>query len=143
MFELCLEEKKEDLLFEEAKSFLEVVKKEDELVRFMKHPKIVKEEKMKTGKNILIRVTDEHRKYIMKRLWLIPAVFMTVVCGGCKENLPPASPEKEKVLETPLQCRKCRKTYLLKECKRINQVLFNCPNCNQVINAAKSKVNKK
>ena len=52
LFELCLEEKKEDLLFEEAKSFLEVIKKEDELVRFMKHPKIVKEEKMKTGKNI-------------------------------------------------------------------------------------------
>ena len=56
LFELCLEEKKEDLLFEEAKSFLEVVKKEDELVRFMKHPKIVKEEKMKTGKNIF----DKH-----------------------------------------------------------------------------------
>ena len=52
LFELSLEEKKEDLLFEEAKTFLEVIKKDDELVRFMKHPKIVKEEKMKTGKNI-------------------------------------------------------------------------------------------
>lgn len=52
MFELSLEEKKEDLLFEEAKTFLEVIKKDDELVKFMKHPKIVKEEKMKTGKNI-------------------------------------------------------------------------------------------
>ena len=56
LFELSLEEKKEDLLFEEAKTFLEVIKKDDELVRFMKHPKIVKEEKMKTGKNIF----DEH-----------------------------------------------------------------------------------
>ena len=52
LFELALEEKKEDLLFEEAKTFLEVIKKDDELVRFMKHPKIVKEEKIKTGKNI-------------------------------------------------------------------------------------------
>ena len=52
LFELSLEEKKEDILFEEAKTFLEVIKKDDELVRFMKHPKIVKEEKMKTGKNI-------------------------------------------------------------------------------------------
>ena len=52
LFELSLEEKKEDLLFEEAKTFLEVIKKDDELVRFMKHPKIVKEEKIKTGKNI-------------------------------------------------------------------------------------------
>ena len=56
LFELSLEEKKEDLLFEEAKTFLEVIKKDDELVRFMKHPKIVKEEKIKTGKNIF----DEH-----------------------------------------------------------------------------------
>ena len=52
MFELSLEEKKVDLLFEEAKVFLEVIQKDDELIRFMKHPKIVKEEKMKTGKNI-------------------------------------------------------------------------------------------
>ena len=52
MFELALEEKKVDLLFDEAKVFLEVIQKDDELIRFMKHPKIVKEEKMKTGKNI-------------------------------------------------------------------------------------------
>ena len=52
LFELSLEEKKEDILFEEAKIFLEVIKKDDELVKFMKHPKIVKEEKIKTGKNI-------------------------------------------------------------------------------------------
>ena len=56
LFELSLEEKKEDLLFEEAKTFLEVIKNDDELVRFMKHPKIVKEEKMKTGKDIF----DKH-----------------------------------------------------------------------------------
>ncbi|MBQ8857282.1 MAG: ATP synthase F1 subunit delta [Lachnospiraceae bacterium] len=52
LFELALEEKKVDLLFDEAKVFLEVIQKDDELIRFMKHPKIVKEEKMKTGKNI-------------------------------------------------------------------------------------------
>ena len=52
LFELSLEEKKEDILFEEAKAFLEVIRNDDELVRFMKHPKIVKEEKIKTGKNI-------------------------------------------------------------------------------------------
>ncbi len=52
LFELSLEEKKVDLLFDEAKAFLEVIQKDDELIRFMKHPKIVKEEKMKTGKSI-------------------------------------------------------------------------------------------
>ena len=56
LFELSLEEKKEDLLFDEAKTFLEVIKKDDELVKFMKHPKIVKEDKIKTGKNIF----DKH-----------------------------------------------------------------------------------
>ena len=52
LFELGLEEKKEDILFEEAKVFLEVIRKDDELVKFMKHPKIVKEEKLKTGQAI-------------------------------------------------------------------------------------------
>ena len=52
LFELALEEKKVDLLFDEAKVFLEVIQKDDELIRFMKHPKIVKEEKLKTGKAI-------------------------------------------------------------------------------------------
>lgn len=52
LFELALEEKKEDSLLEEAKVFLEVIKKDDELIKFMKHPKIVKEDKMKTGKEI-------------------------------------------------------------------------------------------
>ena len=56
LFELSLEEKKEDLLFEEAKTFLEVIQNDDELVKFMKHPKIVKEDKIKTGKNIF----DDH-----------------------------------------------------------------------------------
>ena len=52
LFELALENGTEDVLFDEAKTFLEVIRKDDELVKFMKHPKIVKEEKMKTGKNI-------------------------------------------------------------------------------------------
>lgn len=52
LFEVALEEKKIDLLFEEAKAFLEVIRKDDELIRFMKHPKIVKEDKLKTGKAI-------------------------------------------------------------------------------------------
>lgn len=52
LFELALEEKKEDSLLEEAKVFLEVVQKDSEIIKFMKHPKIVKEEKIKTGKEI-------------------------------------------------------------------------------------------
>lgn len=52
LFELGLEEQKLDLFFEEAKTFLEVIQKDDELIRFMKHPKIVKDEKMETGKKI-------------------------------------------------------------------------------------------
>ena len=52
MFELSVEENKVDVFFGEAKMFLEVIRKEDELVKFMKHPKIVKEEKLKTGKEI-------------------------------------------------------------------------------------------
>lgn len=49
MFELALEEKKEDLFLKEANVFLKVLREEDELVKFMKHPKIVKEEKLKAG----------------------------------------------------------------------------------------------
>ena len=52
LFELALEEKKEDSLMQEAKVFLEVIGNDDELIKFMKHPKIVKEEKLKTGKEI-------------------------------------------------------------------------------------------
>lgn len=59
LFELALEEKKEELLFSEAKTFLEVIRKEDELVRFMKHPKIVKEEKLETGKKIFEQTFSE------------------------------------------------------------------------------------
>lgn len=56
LFSLALEEGKENLLFEEAKTFLEILQKEDELISFMKHPKIVKEEKIKVGKKIF----DDH-----------------------------------------------------------------------------------
>lgn len=59
LFELALEEKKEELLFSEAKTFLEVISKDDELVRFMKHPKIVKEEKLETGKKIFEQTFSE------------------------------------------------------------------------------------
>jgi len=52
LFELSVENGTEDVLFEEAKTFLEVIREDDELVKFMKHPKIVKEDKIKTGKNI-------------------------------------------------------------------------------------------
>ncbi len=55
LFELALEENMEDALLEEAKVFLEVIEKDDELIRFMKHPKIVKEEKIETGKKIFDR----------------------------------------------------------------------------------------
>lgn len=50
LFELAIEEKKEDLFLSEAEAFLDVLRGDDELVRFMKHPKIVKEEKLKAGK---------------------------------------------------------------------------------------------
>lgn len=50
LFELAVEEKKEDLFLEEADVFLEVIRTDGELVKFMKHPKIVKEEKIKAGK---------------------------------------------------------------------------------------------
>lgn len=59
LFELALEEKKEELLFSEAKTFLEVIRKDDELVKFMKHPKIVKEEKLETGKKIFDQTFSE------------------------------------------------------------------------------------
>ncbi len=52
LFEIAVEEKKEDSLMQEANVFLEVIHKDDELIKFMKHPKIVKEEKLKTGKEI-------------------------------------------------------------------------------------------
>lgn len=52
LFELGLEENKIDLLFEEAKVFLEVIRNDDELMKFMKHPKIVKDKKIETGKCI-------------------------------------------------------------------------------------------
>ena len=52
LFELALEEEKAEVLFEEAKVFLEVIRGDDTLLRFMEHPKIVKDEKLKTGKKI-------------------------------------------------------------------------------------------
>lgn len=52
LFDLALEEQKETLFFEEAKAFLEVIRENEELVKFMKHPQIVKEEKLKTGQKI-------------------------------------------------------------------------------------------
>ncbi len=52
LFELALEEKKEDLLLEEAQALLQVIEADDELARFMKHPNIVKEKKLETGKII-------------------------------------------------------------------------------------------
>ena len=77
----------------------------------------------------------------MKNLLIYFLIAVTVVAGsGCKENLPPATPEKSAVLEMQLKCRKCRKVSKLKECKRINQVLFNCPYCQWVINAEKEKL---
>ncbi len=52
MFDIALEEKKEELLFSEAQTLMEIIAQDDELVRFMKHPKIVKEKKLETGKVI-------------------------------------------------------------------------------------------
>ncbi len=79
----------------------------------------------------------------MKKSLIYFLTAAAVAAGsGCKENLPPATTEKSAVLEIELKCRKCYKVSKLKECKRINQVLFNCPHCQQVINAEKSRVKK-
>ena len=68
MFELALENGTEDVLFDEAKTFLEVIRKDDELVKFMKHPKIVKEEKVKQERLSITEINElladlEHQMY--------------------------------------------------------------------------------
>ena len=77
----------------------------------------------------------------MKNLLIYFLIVAAVSAGnGCKDDLPPATPEKSAVMEIELKCRNCRKVFKLKECKRINQVLFNCPNCKRVINAQKERL---
>jgi len=52
LFELALDSKKMDILFEEAKGLLNVIRQNTDLSRTMNHPKIVKEEKKKIIENV-------------------------------------------------------------------------------------------
>ena len=47
LFELGLEEKKLDVLFEEAKAFVSILDDNEELIKLLNHPQINKEEKRK------------------------------------------------------------------------------------------------
>jgi len=77
----------------------------------------------------------------MNRILIITITVSVMVLSfcGCKEKLPPASSEKAALLEIQMTCSSCRKVCSVKECKRINQVLFNCPHCNRVINISKAR----
>ena len=70
-------------------------------------------------------------------------LLLPLFCAGCKKQLPPPSAERNKVLSTSVKCKKCKNKQTIGSCKRINQVLFNCPECNAVINITKeAKLNR-
>lgn len=60
LFELALEEEKEDLLMEEVEGLQKVLLENPEYGRFIHHPKVPMEEKVKTTKNIFAeRISKE------------------------------------------------------------------------------------
>lgn len=60
LFELAVEEHHEDLLLEEAESLRQIFAENPELMKVLKHPKIVREEKIRTMKNIFEgRISEE------------------------------------------------------------------------------------
>lgn len=60
LFELAIEKHHEDQLLEEAESLKQILLDHPELMQIMKHPKIVKEEKIRTLKSIFQgRVSEE------------------------------------------------------------------------------------
>lgn len=60
LFELAVEENKVDLLFEEVKCVAELLEENKELSKIMKHPKIMKEEKLQITEDIFKgRVSNE------------------------------------------------------------------------------------
>jgi len=60
LFELAIEENKEDALFEEAVSVKKLLDEDDEFVKMMNHPQISREEKEKVIENVFKgKVSDE------------------------------------------------------------------------------------
>ena len=60
LFGLALEENKLDIFYEEVVSLLEVLKQNDDFVKLLNHPKVVKDEKISLIENIFKgRVSDE------------------------------------------------------------------------------------
>ena len=60
LFELATEEHKEDLFLEEAESLKQILCENPELMKVMKHPKIAREEKVRTLKEIFGgRISEE------------------------------------------------------------------------------------
>ena len=52
LFELAVEEHKEDLFLEETEGLLQILSENPELMKVLKHPKIAREEKVRTLKEI-------------------------------------------------------------------------------------------
>ena len=72
----------------------------------------------------------------MNLFFILLCLLLPLFFEGCKKKLPEPSPERNKVLSMVVRCRKCRTENTIGSCKRINQILFNCPKCNAVINIA-------
>lgn len=91
LFELAVEEKKIEVLFEEARLLLEVIRRDDELIRFVKHPRIAKEEKLKTGKAIFEQAFSEEFTgfllvLIQKNRFLEVEMILEYFFGRVKES---------------------------------------------------------
>ena len=60
LFELAVEEHKEDLFLEESEGLLQILSENPELMKVLKHPKIAREEKVRTLKEIFGgRISEE------------------------------------------------------------------------------------
>lgn len=60
LFELALEQKQLDLLFEEAKELRQIFLSEESLLKFLNHPKVKKDEKVDFVENVFKgRISDE------------------------------------------------------------------------------------
>ena len=93
---------------------------------------------MRIATDILIR-DIEKRGSAMKNFYLLLFIFSAAFAGGCKEDLPPPDPEKELILNTVVQCPKCRKSCEIGKFERVNQALGRCPFCKKVVNVMEAK----
>ncbi len=60
LFELAVEDGKVDAFMEEITGLLDILRKEDEFTKFMNHPKVLKEEKIRVIENVFKgRISDE------------------------------------------------------------------------------------